>query len=176
MMRLSKYSPIPWIGKNIILAGLTLMVIAIMATIGSVSAWVEEDYDYDSGTVNGIDWNGTAHVGWDGDSGSGGIDYGGEGLTEADSTIDELYVSTRGSEYCGHIKFDVDWHNDNHVFDTWLVGESGDGWAWVAQCSWFLNSQNVIVRNDVEHQVWDGGGPTDTGSTRAEIETNIIQE
>ena len=121
--------------------------------------------------MNGVDWEGTSEVGWD--TSSTGIIYGGEGLTEADSVIDELYVDTKGREFCGPFEIDVDWHNDSGVFDTWIVGEYGDGWAMIGSCSWWLPLPYVVVSNEVEHQVWDGGGPTDLGDTDAWIVTDF---
>ena len=50
--------------KKFLFLVLALLSIAVMLSVGSVSAWWENDSDSDSGTVNGVDWDGTATVGW----------------------------------------------------------------------------------------------------------------
>ena len=71
---------------------------------------------------------------------------------------------------------DVNWQNESGTFNTWFVGESGDGWADGYQCTWWLAEQNVIMANTVQHQVWDSGGITDTGNIIVWITTSGIQE
>ena len=160
--------------KKFLFLVLALLSIAVMLSVGSVSAWWENDSDSDSGTVNGVDWDGTATVGWSAPVPPGLIQYGGAGLTESDSVIDELYVRTRGSEYCGPFRMDIDWDKDNGVFDTVVVGESGTGSSSSFVCAFWYWQPNVVVRNDVWHQVWDGGGPTDSGETKAVIITDLV--
>ena len=140
-----------------------IVVLAIPFTI----AFAGSASDSVSGTVDDIDWEGTASLSWT--SGSGGWIYSGAGLTTADASIDHLYVSTIGSESC-YIPFrvviDTDWNKTNDGFNTWTTGQSGSGWISNGVCSIFPTRKwlNAGAENATTHQVWEGSDH-DSGST-----------
>ena len=142
--------------KALLVAVATAFLVAV-ALVGSAAAsWWYEENGTVNGTVEDTDWEGRASVGWKAPVPPGKIQYGGVGLTDADAVIDELYVKTVGSEWCGPGQLDIDWNKNAYVYDTWILGRSGSGSALSFSCLWHPY-RNVTVMNQVSHKVWDGG-------------------
>ncbi|MCE2502329.1 MAG: hypothetical protein J4G13_15960 [Dehalococcoidia bacterium] len=156
-----------------LLLGLALLSFAAVL-VGSVAAsWWDKDDSTVSGTVDGTDWEGRAYVGWKAPVPPGYIQYGGQGITEADAVIDELYVKTKGSEWCGLVRMDIDWNETHYANDGWVVGGSGNGTALPFICAFWYFNPNVTVRIDVNHRVWDGD-ESDSGEHKAVVITDLV--
>ena len=83
-----------------------LALLTIVALTAS-TAWAANVYDYDSGTVGGVNWDGTGHLWW---STGGGYNYSGETTTQASANVDYTWVRTKGHEVCWGNEVDVDWN------------------------------------------------------------------
>ena len=82
--------------------GVSLTCLVAVVLVGTAAAsWWHEDHSTVSGTVEGIDWEGRVSVGWKAPE-LEQPSYGGEAFTEADAVINEIYVSTKGTKWCGN--------------------------------------------------------------------------
>ena len=138
---------------------------------GTVAAnWWEEKRSTVEGTVDGTDWEGRVKVGWKAPEREK-PSYGGDAFTEADSSVDEIYVNTKGTKWCGTARIATNWYDSGLSNDTWIVGRSGRGAFWSFECLWHRD-RNVNVRNEAVHRIWDGND-SDSGRHTAFIKVNL---
>jgi len=134
--------------------------------VGSAAAWWYETDSTVSGTVDDTDWEGRVNLGWKAPQ-KEKPSYGGTAFTEADEVIDEMYVSTKGSKWCGSkTRLSISWYQSGLVNDTWIVGRSGKGTFSNWECLWHP-AWNVTLKNEAEHRVWDDN---DSDSDEHEVE------
>ena len=158
--------------KQALVIGFALAALVAVVLVGTVAAsWWYEDNSTVSGTVDGTDWEGRVSVGWKAPEFEK-PSYGGDAFTEADAVINEIYVNTQGSKWCGPHLQSTDWYKSGLVNDAWIVGRSGRSTFWSWECLWFLPHHNVIVRNEAFHRVWDGD-ESDSGDHRAVLRVNL---
>ena len=68
---------------------------------------------------------------------------------------------------------DVDWNETHYANDTWVVGGSGTGTALSFICGFWYWDPNVVVKNHVNHKVWDGD-ESDSGKHKAVVVTDLV--
>ena len=154
-----------------ILVVLTMIILSILLMASQVHAWVDEHRSEISGELDGVEWEGVAHLGWNTGDGSG-IHYTGSTLTMTDSTVHALRTRSRSVERCGILTLDTDWDEEWEASETWISGGSENGWAALGACgstSWII----YTIGNEAEHRVWLVTADTDGGEHSAWVDISV---